>query len=135
MGIQVGTLGIPENGTDFVIPVLVEAKPKTFADLLQIMGLTHGTDVWSGNAQVLIKEGICELKSVVGTRDSIMLRLIQYGLDNKDAFDIMEKVRKNKKGDPLPDWMIDKMHEHNVDEWYIESLKKIKYMFPKAGRL
>ena len=132
MGIQVGTLGIPENGTDFVIPVLVEAKPKTFADLLQIMGLTHGTDVWSGNAQVLIKEGICELKSVVGTRDSIMLRLIQYGLDNKDAFDIMEKVRKNKKGDPLPDWMIDKMHEHNVDEWYIESLKKIKYMFPKA---
>ena len=132
MGIQVGTLGIPENGTDFVIPVLVEAKPKTFADLLQIMGLTHGTDVWSGNAQVLIKEGICELKAVVGTRDSIMLRLIQYGLDNKDAFDIMEKVRKNKKGDPLPDWMIDKMHEHNVDEWYIESLKKIKYMFPKA---
>ena len=132
MGIQVGTLGIPENGTDFVIPVLVEAKPKTFADLLQIMGLTHGTDVWSGHAQVLIKEGICELKSVVGTRDSIMLRLIQYGLDNKDAFDIMEKVRKNKKGDPLPDWMIDKMHEHNVDEWYIESLKKIKYMFPKA---
>ena len=132
MGIQVGQLGIPENGTDFVIPVLVEAKPKTFADLLQIMGLTHGTDVWSGNAQVLIKEGICELKSVVGTRDSIMLRLIQYGLDNKDAFDIMEKVRKNKKGDPLPDWMIDKMHEHNVDEWYIESLKKIKYMFPKA---
>ena len=132
MGIQVGTLGIPENGTDFVIPVLVEAKPKTFADLLQIMGLTHGTDVWSGNAQVLIKNGICELKSVVGTRDSIMLRLIQYGLDNKDAFDIMEKVRKNKKGDPLPDWMLDRMHEHNVDEWYIESLKKIKYMFPKA---
>ena len=131
-GIQVGTLGIPENGTDFVIPVLVKAKPKTFADLLQIMGLTHGTDVWAGNAETLIENGTCDLASVVGTRDSIMLRLIKYGLDNKDAFDIMEKVRKNKKGAPLPDWMLDRMHEHNVDEWYIESLQKIKYMFPKA---
>lgn len=133
IGVPVGTLGIPENGTDFVIPVLVKAKPKTFADLLQVMGLTHGTDVWNGNAETLIEEGTCTLSGVVGTRDSIMLTLIQkYGLDNKDAFDIMEKVRKNKKGAPLPDWMLDRMHEHNVDEWYIGSLQKIKYMFPKA---
>ena len=129
---EIGTLGLPEFGTNFVMPVVMESKPKNFADLLQVSGLTHGTDVWLGNAQDLIRKGICTISKVVGTRDGIMLDLIRYGLDSSMAFKIMEFVRKNKKGKPIPEDMVNAMHEHNVDEWYIDSLRKIKYMFPKA---
>ncbi|MBR0236246.1 MAG: PolC-type DNA polymerase III [Clostridia bacterium] len=129
---KVGTLGLPEFGTDFVMPVVIESKPKNFADLLQVSGLTHGTDVWSGNAQELIRKGICDISQVVGTRDGIMLTLIKYGLESSIAFKIMEFVRKNKKGKEIPDEMVKAMNEKHVDEWYIDSLRKIKYMFPKA---
>ena len=132
IGVEIGTLGIPESGTSFVMPVMIETKPKCFADLVQISGLTHGTNVWNDNADKLIRDGSQNISTVIGTRDSIMLSLIKYGLDKKDAFDIMEKVRKNKSGKPLPEDMLQKMEEKQVPEWYVESLKKIRYMFPKA---
>lgn len=131
IGTRLGTFGLPEMGTRFIQQVLLDAKPKNFADLLQISGLTHGTDVWIGNAKDLIEKGICDISQVVGTRDGIMIDLIRYGVENKTAFDIMEDVRKgNKKG--LIYQYEEELTAKYVPEWYISSCKKIKYMFPKA---
>lgn len=129
-----GTLGVPEFGTNFTIGMLRDTKPTTFAEIIKISGLSHGTDVWLGNAQELIKKGIVPFKEVIGCRDDIMVFLIQCGMEPLKAFKIMEFVRKGRASKDPEGWLEHKktMEEAGIPSWYVDSCQKIKYMFPKA---
>ena len=129
IGCNTGSLGLPEFGTSFVRQMLMETKPNSFSDLVRISGLSHGTDVWTNNAQDLVRDGVATIKEIIPTRDDIMVYLIIKGVEKGKAFEIMEKVRKGKGLTPEHEEL---MRAHDVPEWYIESCKKIKYMFPKG---
>ena len=129
-----GSLGIPEFGTPFTLQLVKETKPKTFAELVKISGLSHGTDVWNGNAKDLIDNGVVPFSEVIGCRDDIMVYLMYHGLKPIDAFKIMEFVRKGKASKDPETWSkyVNIMREAEIEQWFIDSCSKIKYMFPKA---